>query len=111
APANSPRRSRACQRDDEIVRFSIRHCWRDRPSSLSALGQKRHRWPIKVMSLYPRKRTCAVQLVMSALGQKRTYAPQYVMFAFLLQRPQNQTYTRQMIMSALPRKADIEVSV
>jgi hypothetical protein len=29
--------------------------------------------PRKVMSAYPRKRTCAVQLGMSALGQKRAF--------------------------------------
>ena len=61
---------------------------------MSALGHKRTYAVQKAMSalhpiatakatsrkrscpLYPRKRTCAVQLGMSALGQKRTHAPQ-----------------------------------
>jgi hypothetical protein len=59
---------------------------------MSALGQKQTCAPQNVMSalppiatakadigklsclLYPRKRTCAVQLEMSAMGQKRTFA-------------------------------------
>jgi hypothetical protein len=58
---------------------------RDRLHGMSALGQKRTFAVHKPMSalppnsdrksgfpLYPRKRTCAVQLGMSALGQKRT---------------------------------------
>jgi hypothetical protein len=61
---------------------------------MSALGQKQTYAAQQVMSallpiatakadicasscpLYPRKRTCAVQLRMSAMGQKRTHAPQ-----------------------------------
>jgi hypothetical protein len=38
--------------------------------------------------LYPRKRTCAVQLEMSALGQKRTHAlQQSILFKHLVRSP------------------------
>jgi hypothetical protein len=39
---------------------------------MSALGHKQTSAPQNVMSAYPRKLTCAVQLGMSALGQKWT---------------------------------------
>src|SRR5262245_5227706 len=39
---------------------------------MSALGQSGHSVVSGQCPLYPRKRTCAVQLGMSAMGQKRT---------------------------------------
>ena len=43
---------------------------------MSALGQKRTFAVQSACPLYPRKRTCAVQLGMSAMGQEQTHAAQ-----------------------------------
>src|SRR5262245_46916187 len=53
-------------------------------STMSALGHKRHMQRKTSCPLYPRKRTCAVQLGMSALGQKRTHALQQFLFDHLV---------------------------
>jgi hypothetical protein len=42
-------------------------------AAMSALGHERTLRRKKSCPLYPRKRTCAVQLGMSAKGQKRTF--------------------------------------
>jgi hypothetical protein len=47
--------------------------WKGR---MSALVKSRHFAVQSPCPLYPRKRTCAVQLRMSALGHKRTHAVQ-----------------------------------
>jgi len=67
----------------ELRPRSLRYYTTERPQRLCRKQtQRRHsraKYPVlsAACPLYPRKRTCAVQLGMSALGQQRTSRPGY----------------------------------